>query len=100
MHLPAHQRTDLQEPILPARRLDAVQDHVAGKEMNMEKIKSHPDYQAGYADGLNNHNPAGKGSVPYEAGWAAGTFARSAFLKAGFVQEDEDTFSIRLGDLT
>jgi hypothetical protein len=62
----------------------------------VENLKSHPDYEAGYADGLNNHNPPGKGSIAYETGWAAGRFARQAFLKAGFTHEDEDTFTIRL----
>jgi hypothetical protein len=63
---------------------------------SMEDLRKLPDYETGYADGLNDRNPTDKGTIAYEAGWAAGRRARQVFQKAGFTQDGEDSFSLSL----
>ncbi len=64
--------------------------------MTTDDIKSHPDYKAGYFDAIDDRPDTGYGSMEYVAGRSAGFFARNAFLRAGFKQDSEDSFSLSM----
>lgn len=61
-----------------------------------ENLKGHPDYEVGYFDAINERPDEGNGSAEYAAGRAAGLFARGAFERAGFQQDGEDSFSLKM----
>lgn len=64
--------------------------------MTADDIKSHPDYKTGYFDAIDDRPNTGYASVEYADGRSAGLFARDAFLRAGFKQDSEDSFSLSM----